>query len=188
MSEEDAKIYVEKLKERIDTVRRYQRVNDKIDVFKLKAGILPQFIIPGGEYATLYLHPEYETKWKGTFFDKERMFLSTSLKNVHSLSKYHYFEELGKGRPHIFWILGYCDGAYGCEEGILIHLVDPYGEVTLPPFAMPTDMIMCYVGKMLMVKVEFCQDVVRPTEVATLPFTLTEKITKDHPLYDTLTE
>lgn len=186
MIEEETKERAEKAVERLETVRRYERVNDKIDVFKLKKGILPQFILHGGEYATLYLHPEYETKWKGTFYDKERVFLSTTLKDMHSLSKYHFFEELGKRRTYTFWIIGYCDSASGCDEGIRLHLIDPYGAVSLPPFNVPADMIMCYVGKMLMVKADFTPEGVRPVEVGTLPFTLTEKIEEGHPLFETL--
>lgn len=174
--------------ERLETIRRYEKVSDRIDAYKLEKGILPNLIIHGGEYATLFLHPEFETKWKGTFYDKERMFLSTTLKDMHSLSKYHFFEELGKRRPYTFWIIGYCDAASGCDEGIRIHLLDPYGEVLLAPFAMSADMIVCYVGKMLMVKLNFTPDGVTPVEVGTLPFTLTGKITEGHPLYETLTD
>lgn len=173
----------------LSTVRRYAKVNDRIDAYKIEHGIMPQFIIRGGEYATLFLHPEYATKWKGTFFDKERMFLSTALRETHSLSKYRYFEESGKRHPQSFWIVGYCDSAVGSAEGVCIHLVDPHGEVQLPPFAgMPSDMMFCYVGKMLMTRLDFTPEGVHLREVATLPFTLTERITKEHPLYDTLTE
>ncbi len=188
MTEEEARVRADIAVERLETIRRYAGVNERIDAYKLQKGILPHLIIHGGEYATLFLHPEYETKWKGTFYDKERMFLSTTLKDMHSLSKYHYFEELGKRRPYTFSIIGYCDSASGCEEGIRIHLMDPYGEVALPPFAISTDMIMCYVGKMLMVKLDFTPNGVTPKEVATLPFTLTEKIEEGHPLFETLTE
>lgn len=188
MTEEEAKVRADKAVERLETIQRYARVSDRIDAYKVQKGILPNLLIHGGEYATLFLHPEYESKWKGTFYDKERMFLSTTLKDMHSLSKYHYFAELGKRRPYTFWILGYCDSASGCDEGIKIHLVDPYGEVLLEPFAMPADMIMCYVGKMLIVKIDFTPNGAIPREVGTLPFTLTERITEGHPLFETLTE
>lgn len=176
-------------KEELETVRRYAKENEIIDTYKAKNGIRQKLIIPGGEYATLYLHPEYETKWKGTFYDKERVFLSTSLKDVHSLFKYHFFEELGMRKKQTFEFLGYCDSASGTEQGVRIHLIDPYGEVLLPPFfGMPSDMIMLYIGKMLIVKADFTPEGTFIKEVATLPFTLTERITEGHPLYDTLTE
>lgn len=180
---------LEKSVEKLSLVRRYERANDRIDALKFKKGILPKFMVHGGEYATLYLHPEFETKWKGTFFDKERVFLSTTLAEANSLGKYYYYEEKGKKRPCEQWFVGYCDIAVGSPEGVRIHLIDPHGEVQLPPFeGMPADLIFCYVEKMLFVRVAFGTNGAVLREVGTLPFTLTERITEGHPLYDTLTE
>lgn len=189
MNEEENYNQREWADEMLATVQRYEKVNDRIDAYKLKCGILPQFIVHGGEYATLYLHPEYESKWKDTFYDKERMFLSTTLRKAHSLSKYHYFIDLGKRQPCMFWIIGYCDSALGSPEGVRIHLIDPHGDVHLPPFiGMPADLIVCYVGKMLLTRFSFTYDGPVLHEVVTLPFTLTERITEGHPLYESLTE
>lgn len=167
---------------------RYIYENNVIDAYKVKKGILPELIIHGGEYATLYLHPEFETKWKGTFFDTMRCSLATKLREVHSLSKYHYFEKMGRRRGYTFWIMGYCDTATTCEEGVCIHLVDPYGDVWLPPFEMPPYMALVYSGKMLVLQVNFSPIGTFVKEAGTLPYTLTEKITENHPLYDTLTD
>lgn len=167
---------------------RYVYENDVIDAYKMKQGILPQFIRHGGEYATLYLHPEFETKWKGTFYDTMRCALSTRLRQVHSLSKYHYFEKIGNRRKYTFWILGYCDTAATCDEGVRIHLIDPNGEVWLPAYDVPKYMALVYSGKMLVLQLEFTPSGTTIKEAGTLPYTLTEKITEDHPLYDTLTD
>lgn len=189
MNEEENNNQREWADEMLATVQRYEKVNDKIDAYKVRKGILPQFIVHGGEYATLYLHPEFDSKWRGTFYDKERMFLATTLQRAHSLSKYHYFVDLGKRQPCTFWIIGYCDSAASSDEGVRIHLTDPYGEVLLPPFYhMPADLIVCYVGKMLLTRLSFTYDGPVLHEVVTLPFTLTERITEGHPLYESLTE
>ena len=187
--EEDVINQYNEVSRRMRELERYEKINDKIDAYKLQKGILPKFIIHGGEYATLYLHPEYETKWRGTFYDKERLFMAVTLRNVHSLAKYYYFEKLGERRPHTFWILGYCDSVATSEEGVRMHLIDPSGGVWLPIFYdMPSSMALVYSGKMLMVKIEFTSAGADIKEVAALPYTLTEKITEGHPLYDTLTE
>lgn len=179
---------VQESAERLSLVRRYERINNRIDEIMMKKGILPQFIIHGGEYATLYLHPEFESKWKGTFFDKERLFLSTTLAKANSVGKLNYFLEKGKSRPFQRWFVGYCDKAFGTPEGARIHLCDPTGEVILPPFQGMCDLMEIYVGKILFVKVSFGPFEAKTLEVGTLPFTLTERITEDSPLYDTLTE
>lgn len=189
MKEEERLKQSELSEDMLAVVQRYEKINDRIDAYKIRKGILPQFIVHGGEYATLYLHPEFDSKWKGTFYDKERMFLATTLQKAHSLSKYHYFVDLGKRQPCVFWIIGYCDSATSCDEGVRIHLTDPYGEVLLPPFYhMPADLIICYVGKMLLIRIDFVTDGPVLREVVTLPFTLTERITKDHPLYESMLE
>lgn len=169
-------------------LERYMKENDVIDAYKIKKGIMPELIIHGGEYATLYLHPEFETKWKGTFFDTMRCALSTKLRDKHSLAKYHYFERIGRNRRYTFWILGYCDMAVACEEGVRIHLIDPNGEVWLPPFGVPKYMAMVYSGKMLVTQISFSPEGIEIIEAGTMPYTLTEEITEDHPLYDTLTD
>jgi len=170
-------------------LERYEKTNCMIDSYKLKKGVPAKYIIHGGEYATLYMHPEYETKWRGTFYDKERLFIGTALRNLHSLAKYHYFEKLGERRPHMVWFLGYCDSVAAGAEGVRMHLVDPNGEIWLPVFyGMPSSMALIYSGKMMAVRIEFTPNGAIIREAATLPFTLTEKITEGHPLYDTLTE
>lgn len=173
----------------IRELERYEKINDMIDAYKLKRGVLPKFIIHGGEYATLYMHPEYETKWKGTFYDKERLLIGTALRKLHSLAKYHYFEKLGERRVQTFWILGYCDSAVTSGDGVRMHLIDPNGEIWLPPFyGMPSSMALVYSGKILAVRIDFTPNGAVIKEAATLPYTLTEKIKEGHPLYDTLTE
>jgi len=187
--EENAVNQYNEVSGRMRELERYEKINNKIDAYKLQKGVLPKFIIHGGEYATLYLHPEYEAKWRGTFYDKERVFIAVTLRDVHSLAKYHYFEKMGERRSNTAWFLGYCDSVATSEEGVRMHLIDPNGEVWLPIFyGIPSSMALVYSGKMLMVKIEFANAEAAIKEAAVLPFTLTERITEEHPLYDTLAE
>lgn len=187
MEEEKRLEEAERIAEMISTAQKYEIENDRIDA-ALKEQSLPQMFGYGGEYSALYLHPEYEEKWKGTFYDKWRYFISVSI--CGTLSIRGYVQLLKKNIDSRFSVLGYCDYVRATENGPVIHLIDPFGEVTLPPFyGAPNHMTAVYCGKMILCTMSSCRDS-EPVieETATLPFTLRERITKDHPLYSTLTE
>ena len=178
---------IKAISDRISTAQRYEIENDRIDK-ALKNNGLPQTFGYGGEYAALFLHPVYESMWKGTFYDKWRYFISVTL--CGTLSTRGYTQLLKKNVDSKFSVLGYCNYARATEKGPVIHLIDPFGEITLPPFyGVPNYMTTVYAGKMILCKMYSYQNS-EPVieETATLPFTLRERITKDHPQYDTLTE
>lgn len=181
LEEEDLVRQYREAVEQSEELKRYERVNRSIDNYKRKKGVDPKFIIPGGKYATLYMHPEYEMKWRGTFFDKERGFIESGLRKINSLENFRYYEMLGKSKRYTNRFLGYCDIAVACENGVRFHLVDPHGDVWLHQYNMPQDTARIYSGKMLVAEIDFTPKGNIVTQVFDLQFTLTEEITKDNP-------
>ena len=173
-------------KKRDEAIARYCYVNGKIDSYYVKHGGYPPNYEYGGKYKDLYLHPDYFDEWQGTFYDKERFWLSTILWDVLSLSDYLSLREeimsvdasLYNTEPVDRTIIGYCDTVRGSDKGCVIHLVDPHGEVVLSPFyGVPSSQGVAFVGKMLLVTLEFNFGY-EPfiTEVVALPFSLTERL------------
>ena len=152
----------------------------------------------GGRYGDLYKHTEY-SRWKGTFYDRERLFIEQHLVNrVQPLSK---ISDLLAGKcsipelddfnlPVKACIMGYCDYTEESGNGPVLHLVDPDGEYTTPPhLGMPEEMGKIYAGKICLVSMQFKKGTVpQILAVATLPFTLTDRIKPGTELADTLTE
>lgn len=184
--------------EDFETVRRYEKTNDIIEKrFISKYGNIPHKY--GGRYGDLYKHPEFNSKWKGTFYDKERIFIEEHLvKKVKPLSRIPSLlngecdipELNGLNLPVKAYIMGYCDCSEGTKFGPTLHLIDPDGEYTTPPhFGFSDEMSKIYEGKMCIVLLEFQKGKV-PTvlEVSTLAYTLTDKILPGTKMADTLTE
>jgi len=192
-----AKKELEEAKNYFEAAREYERVNHIIEErFISQHGNKPHKF--GGRYGDLYQSPDYP-KWKGTFFDTERLFIEACLvPKVQSLSK---VPELiaGKssipeldcfGMPIKACLMGYCDKATQSKAGPILHLIEPYGEYTTPPFiGMENYMADIYTGKICLVSMKFQRGMVPEVRgVATLPFTLYERIRKNTPEWDNLTE
>lgn len=174
-----------KTMEALETVREYERINNIIEErFTKRYGDIPHKF--GGRYGDLYKRPDYY-KWKGTFFDTERLFIEEHLvKRVKSLSRIPSLlngecdipELNGFNLPVKAFIMGYCDRSEGTKNGPTLHLIEPDGEYTTPPhLGMPDEMSQIYEGKICIVLLQFQKGMV-PTvlSVATLPFTLTDRI------------
>ena len=181
-----------------ETVREYERVNHIIEKrFKDRYGDIPHKY--GGRYGDLYKHPDYYTKWQGTFFDTQRLFIEDHLvKKVKPLSRIPSLldgecdipELNGLTLPVKAYIMGYCDHSEGTNNGPILHLVEPEGEYTTPPFlGIPDNMCSVYEGKICIVLLQFQKGMVpQILSVATLPFTLTERIKPGTKEADRLTE
>lgn len=171
--------------ERLNCLARFQKTNAVIEQrFREKYGNAPHYY--GGRYGTLYLHPDFD-KWKGTFYETERLLFEEVLsKKVHPLN---HVQRLKEGKSDIpaldamnlpikASIFGYCDYAKGTKNGPVLHLIDPDGEYTTPPFiGMPASMANLYAGKMCVVALRFQKDTMpKVLEVATLAYSLTGKI------------
>lgn len=188
--------YAEAL-ESLETAKEYERVNNIIESrFVAKYGNIPHKF--GGRYGDLYKRPDYK-KWKGTFFDKERLFIEEQLaKRTKPLSRIPALlngetdipELNGLNLPVKAYIMGYCDRSEGTKNGPTLHLIEPDGEYTTPPhLGMPDEMSKIYQGKICIVLMQFQKGTVPMIlGVATLPFTLTERIKPGTAAADSLTE
>lgn len=194
---EAAKKELEHTKAYFEAAREYERINHIIEErFSSKYGNEPHKF--GGRYGNLYKRPDY-AKWKGTFFDTERLFIEACLvQKVQSLSK---IQDLiagkssvsildGYGMPIKACLMGYCDYAKPSKAGPILHLIEPDGEYTTPPFiGMENYMADIYTGKICLVHMRFQKGVVPEVKgVATLPFTLYERIKRNSPEWNNLTE
>lgn len=184
-------------KDFLETAKKYERINHIIEErFITNHGNIPHKF--GGRYGNLYKRPDYD-KWKGTFFDTERLFIEACLvQKVQSLSK---VPDLiagksslsildGFGMPIKACLMGYCDYAKQSKAGPILHLIEPDGEYTTPPFiGMENYMADIYAGKICLVLMKFQKGIVPEVKgVATLPFTLYERIKRNTPEWDHLTE
>lgn len=182
----------------LEAAKEYERVNHIIEKrFAERYGDAPHKY--GGRYGDLYKHPDYYTTWKGTFFDKQRLFIEEHLvRRVKPLSRIPSLlngecdipELNGLNLPIKAYIMGYCDRSVGTKNGPTLHLVEPYGEYTTPPFlGAPDSMSELYEGKICVVLLQFQKGVVpQILAITTLPFTLTDKIKPGTKEADTLTE
>lgn len=197
MLEDNKKTY-EHTMEEFETIREYERVNHIIEKrFTERYGAVPHKY--GGRYGDLYKHPDYYTKWKGTFFDKERLLIEDVLvKRVKPLTRIPSLlrgecdipELNGLNLPIKAYIMGYCDSAKGTKNGPTLHLVAPEGEYTTPPYLGADDsMSKVFEGKICVVLLQFQKGVVpQILAITTLPYTLTDKIMPGTEEADNLTE
>ena len=183
---EEKKQEREKVLELHEAMLRFQKINAIIEQrFTSEYGIAPHYY--GGRYGSLYQHPNYD-KWKGTFYETERLFIEEALsKKVHPLSRVERLKQGISDIPELdilnlpikASLLGYCDYVTGTKNGPVLHLIDPDGEYTTPPFiGMPSSMGKLYAGKMCVVAMRFQKGAMpKILEIATLPFSLTGRIT-----------
>ena len=194
---ESVKNELHRAKDSLEVAKTYERINHIIEGrFIENYGNEPHKF--GGRYGNLYKRPDYD-KWKGTFFDTERLFIEACLTpKVQSLSK---IQDLidgkssisildGFGMPIKACLMGYCDYAQKSKAGPILHLIEPDGEYTTPPFlGMENHMADIYAGKICLVHMKFQKGMVPEVKgVATLPFTLHERIKKNTPEWRNLTE
>ena len=174
------------LTELLEDAKAYRLHNQKMDVRFCKKGAGKY--LHGGEYATLFLHPDYQSRWKGSFYDKERMFIQEIQRNTLSIASLKRKLEStappvdleGNTDKMIARVLGFCDRATPTKTGPVIHLIEPDNEYEFPPFLGSDNKYAdFYTGRILIVKAQFYKN--HPStvmEVFVLPFTLYGRISQ----------
>lgn len=170
----------------LEDAKTYQLLNQKMDERFRKKGA--QKYLHGGEYATLFLHPEYQSKWKESFYDKERMFIQELQRNTLSIASLK--RKIERTAPPvdlednadkmIARVLGFCDRVTPTKVGPMIHLIEPDNEYEFPPFlGSGNEYASLYTNRMLIVRAQFYKN--HPStvmEVFVLPFTLYGRISQ----------
>ena len=174
------------LTELLEDAKAYRLHNQKMDERFRKKGT--KEYLHGGEYATLFLHPEYQSRWKGSFYDKERMFIQDIQRNTLSIATLK--RKIERTAPAVDFegntdimtarVLGFCDKAIPTKTGPVIHLIEPDNEYEFPPFfGSDNEYASLYTNRMLIVRAQFYKN--HPAtviEVFVLPFTLYGRITQ----------
>lgn len=168
------------LTELLEDAKTYRLLNQRMDERFLKKGA--KHYLHGGEYATLFMHPEYQSRWKGSFYDKERMFIQDMQRNALSIASLKRKIESaappvdleGNNGKMIARVLGFCDKATPTKAGPIIHLIEPDNEYEFPPFlGSDNEYTSLYTNRMLIVRAQFYKN--HPAtviEVFVLPFSL----------------
>lgn len=170
----------------LEDAKAYRLHNQKMDERFLKKGA--QKYLHGGEYSTLFLHPEYQSRWKGSFYDMERMFIQDMQRNTLSIASLKRKIESsapsvdleGNSDKMIARVLGFCDRATPTKTGPVIHLIEPDNEYEFPPFLGSDNKFAClYTNRMLIVRAQFYKNTPATIiEVFVLPFTLYGRISQ----------
>lgn len=174
------------LSELLEDAKAYRLHNQKMDERFRKKGA--KEYLHGGEYATLFLHPEYQSRWKGSFYDKERMFIQELHRNTLSIASLK--RKIERTAPAVDFegntakmtarVLGFCDKAIPTKTGPVIHLIEPDNEYEFPPFLGSDNKYAdLYANRMLIVRAQFYKN--HPStvmEVFVLPFTLYGRISQ----------
>lgn len=115
---------------------RKSKQNDMLDSYCKDNHINYRF--RGGTYWNICNIPDYQTKWKNSFFDVQNLYIE-SLQAI-SLDIFTTIECNYKGNPFIQRelpykanIIGYCDMVRNTSQGPIIRLSDPSGKYTPPP-------------------------------------------------------
>jgi hypothetical protein len=175
LTEENQKLQIEFNEKCLNT-----KINDVI------ASIKDRTRERGGKYGQLIYHPEYRSKWKGTFFDTQRPLIE-SLK-AYPLNRIELFKEGYKDNPYanpmderLGELIGYCDMVAPSKYGPVIRITDPFGSYTFPPLKKtPFEEAIKWVGRILIVDALFQYGHKSPvvSRVQVLSFTLYEDLRK----------
>jgi len=122
------------------------KINDIIKSFKNYSGQR------GGKYKDIIFLPDYESKWKGTFFDVQRPLierLNAWPINRLNLLKQGVFSHL---KEFQIPLIGHCDMVCSTKSGPIIRITDPYGSVTFAPLKKTTyETALTWLGRILIV-------------------------------------
>lgn len=168
-----------RLRTELDNKTHNSKVNDIIESIKKYQG--PR----GGKYNDIINLPEYETKWKGTFFDTQRPLIE-QLKAypINRLELYKEGYSNNPFTPNIYVdlpgeLIGHCDMVAPSKYGPVIRITDPYGSVTFPPLKKtPYETAINWLGRILLVEALYKYERKNPivTRVQVLMFTLHEDL------------
>lgn len=160
--------------------RRNSEINDVISTIKNRTK--PR----GGKYRNLIFNPEYQTKWKGTFFDTQRPLIESL--NAYPLDHIELFEDGNYNNPYAHplkersgKLIGYCDMIAPSKYGPVIRISDPYGSYTFPPLQRtPFEEACKWRGRILIVDALFQYGKKTPQimNIKVLSFTLYEDLRK----------
>lgn len=139
----------------------------------------------GGKYKDLIFHPDYETKWKGTFFDVQRPLIEKL--NAYPINRLELYKQGSSNNPFAKSpyeerpgsLIGYCDMVVPTKAGPVIRITDPYGSVTFPPLKFTSyESAVNWLGHIIIVHALYKFESKNPEvkEVQALSFTLREDI------------
>lgn len=159
---------------------RNSEINNTIASMKNKTGER------GGKYGQLIFHPEYRSKWKGTFFDNQRVLVENL--NAYPLNRLWLFKDGNKNNPYgsvydecPIDFIGLCDMVSSSKYGPVIRISDPYGNYTFPPLQKtPFEEAAKWNGRIIVVSCSFKYERKNPivTGVKVLEFTLHDDLRK----------
>ena len=191
---EDLLLKKEKLKEENKNLKleyeeklKNSKINDTLALINVDHGYRGNGY-RGGRFRHLIKHPEYRTKWKGSFYDNYRPFIQTL--KAHTLRCVKLFEEGNINSPfgnpyseRLGSLFGYCDMVAPSKYGPIIRITDPFGSYTFPPFKNATfEEASKWAGRIIIVDALFKYGRKTPivTDVKVLPFTLYEDLRNNY--------
>lgn len=170
-----------RLKTELDNKSHNTKINDIIESINNYSGIR------GGKYDDLIFLTDYNTKWKGTFFDVQRIYVE-KLEGVYPLNRLETYRKgssinpFGERNPYEERpgaLIGYCDMVAPSSDGPIIRITDPYGSITFPPLKKtPYEVAVNWIGQIITVNAlyKYQRKNPRVMKVQVLPFTLKEDL------------
>lgn len=140
----------------------------------------------GGKYGDIIYRSDYKSKWKGTFFDTQRILIESL--PAYPLDRLELFLNGNLDNPYgnlydecAASLIGYCDLVMPSKFGPIIRITDPYGSYTFPPLKKtPYEEAQKWIGRILIVEALYQYERKNPivTNTKVLSFTLNKDLRK----------